>query len=126
MSKKKLRFPKADRSVCHKDGSEKICSKPTELRAKLNAPVTLRQKMQSLWKEFREREEDFRSQESIQDAQDFDIDEGNLPPTPYECEGEMVDHLELDETVGTLPADNTNEGETNAEDSSNDSEEQGN
>ena len=46
---KKVRFKKCKADVCHKDGSEKLSSKPTELRAKINAPVTLRQKMSNLF-----------------------------------------------------------------------------
>jgi hypothetical protein len=97
MAKKKLRFPKADRSVCHKDGSEKICSKPTELRAKIMAPVTLRDKMRGMWKEFREKEIRDNEYETLSDSQDFNV-ENDLPPrSPYEVEGELSDVLEQQE-----------------------------
>lgn len=92
---KKPRHPKACRlGAVNPDGSEKLCSKPTELRAKIIAPISLRQKMQSLWKEFREKEINDNELETIQDSQDFDIESNQLPRTPYETEGEL-DYNEL-------------------------------
>ena len=90
---KSVRFKKEKVSRIKKDGSEKLSSKPTELRAKLNAPVTLREKMKSLWSEFRVKEEEKNSSESLLDASDFELDDGNLPRTPYECEGNLADSL---------------------------------
>jgi hypothetical protein len=95
--KKKVRFKKEKHVPCHKDGSEVICSKPTELRAKIIAPVTLRQKMQNLWSEFREKESERNSFESISDAQDFDVNDDEFPSSPYEVDGELLDSMEAEQ-----------------------------
>lgn len=92
---KKCRFKKQCRlGDIKKDGSENISSKPTELRAKIIAPVTLRQKMNSMWKEFREKEEANLQIESLQDAQDFDVDNDVFPRSQYEVDHELSDHME--------------------------------
>ena len=102
---KKLRHKKECRKGCiNADGSENISSKPTELRAKLIAPVTLRQKMQSLWAEFRQREEENSQLESIQDAQDFDVDADVQLKSPYESEGELLDNVDAIAQQSETPA----------------------
>lgn len=91
--KKKLRFPKVERRYCNKDGSEIVDSKPTEIHAKVN-PVTLRDKMRSLWSEFRLKEQESGEFESIADAQDFDVERDVEPRSQYECEGDLLDHVD--------------------------------
>jgi hypothetical protein len=90
---KKTRFKKEKECYTNKDGSEKLCSKPLSVKGKINAPKTLREKMKELWTEFRVKEEEYSSIESIADAQDFDMDDDSLPRTPYESEGEIADYL---------------------------------
>jgi hypothetical protein len=97
MSKKvkKPRFPK--KSICNglnKDGSEVCDSKPTELRAAMAAPVTMKQKMRALWKEFRVKEQEAGEYESMADAQDFDVSNDDFPSSPYESEVDLADVLE--------------------------------
>jgi hypothetical protein len=126
MSKKKLRFPKENRlGHLNKDGSEKLCSKPTELRASIVAPLTLRQKMQSMWKELREKDEFQNSVESLADAQDFDIDNSKYIGSPYEVEGELSEelaHAEADEIASkqseapAAPADDSEKESSKQED----------
>ena len=94
MAKKKLRFPKADRLQHLKaDGCENVSDKPTEIAARNLAPVSLREKMSNLWKEFREKEQEANQFESIIDAQDFDVSNDVQQKSGYE-----VDH-ELDDAV---------------------------
>lgn len=91
---KKLRFPKKGLpSGLNKDGSEIVDSKPTELRASMEAPVTMRQKMRQLWEEFRVKEEEAQQQESISDAADFDVDNDEFCKSPYENEGSLSDAI---------------------------------
>jgi hypothetical protein len=97
---KKLRFKKACRlGHLKKDGSENLCSKPTELRANFTAPKTLRQKIRDGWKEFREQELENSSEETLEDAQDFNISNEIAPSSPYEVEGEMGDLLDQQEAA---------------------------
>jgi hypothetical protein len=99
MAKKKLRFPKADRlGHIKKDGSENVSSKPTELRAKIQAPVSLREKMKSLWAEFREKEIADSEQESNADAQDFDVSNDDFPSSPYEIAENLEDLIGIAES----------------------------
>lgn len=94
MKEKKLRFKKEDRCKgINSDGSEVCDSKPTELRAQLNAPVTMRQKMRNLWQEFRIKEQESNEFESIIDASDFDVDNDVMPSSPYESEGSLNDAI---------------------------------
>jgi hypothetical protein len=90
---KKQRFKKVKECVVKKDGSENLCSKPTEIRSRIAAPVTLREKMKKLWEEFRIKEEENAAIESLIDAQDFSVEGDDLPSTPYETEGEIMDYL---------------------------------
>ena len=100
MAKKKIkkpRFPKAKKPCLIKeDGSENLCSKPTELRAKISAPVTLRQKMRSMWKEFKEQEDLAKQEETFADSQDFDVDNDAFPKSAYEVEGDLLDQYDQD------------------------------
>ena len=75
-TKKKSRFAKKCRikGSINPDGSEIVDGKPTKLHATIQAPATLRQKMRQYWQEFREREIHDNSYETLQDAEDFDID----------------------------------------------------
>jgi hypothetical protein len=110
MAKKKLRFKKDSLpSGCNPDGSEICDSKPTELRAKMVAPVTMRQKMQSLWKEFNLKQKEAMEFETIEDAADFDVDNDVMPASGYETEGEFV-HV-----YDALPDDIKELGEANME-----------
>lgn len=99
MAKKKvkIRFPKEKKPCLVKDdGSENLCSKPTELRAKIIAPVTLRQKMRQMWSEFKEQDELNNSQETLADSQDFDVDNDAFPKSAYEVEGDLLAQHEMD------------------------------
>lgn len=100
-NKKKLRFPKKSLPTgLDKCGAEICDSKPTELRAKIIAPVTLRQKMKELWKDFSHRQEEANSIESIQDAADFDVSNDDFPISQYETEGSLKHVLDyVDEEV---------------------------
>lgn len=103
MSKKvkKIRFKKE--SLCSglkSDGSEICDSKPTELHMKMTAPVTMRQKMKSLWKEFQLKQEESGQMESLEDAGDFDVNNDEFPKSPYETEGELKHALQyVDEDI---------------------------
>ena len=90
---KKIRFQKSKEKDLglNKDGSEKLSSKPTELRANLNNPVSLRQKMKNLWMEFNQKQSDFAEQESLADSQDFDVENDVFGSSPYEVEGDLMD-----------------------------------
>lgn len=90
---KKIRFKKSKEKDLglNNDGSEKLSSKPTELRAKLNNPVSLRQKMKNLWTEFNEKQKDFAEQETLADSQDFDVENDSFGSSPYEVEGDLID-----------------------------------
>lgn len=92
---KKVRFKKEKVININKDGSEKISSKPTKIHGK-TAPVSLRQKMKSLWAEFNEKQKDASEVESIADAQDFDVSNDAELKSPYEVDGELEDALNLD------------------------------
>jgi hypothetical protein len=95
MAKKKVRFKKACRLGSLKsDGAEVCDSKPTELRMALNAPVTMRQKMRSLWEEFRLKEEEKNAIETIEDSMDFNVSNDDFPSSPYESEGSIHDALD--------------------------------
>lgn len=98
---KKLRFKKD--SLCSglkSDGSEICDSKPTALRAKAMAPVTMRQKMKQLWSDFNVRQDEANSIETIQDAADFDVSNDEFPSSPYENEGSLKHVLEyVDEDI---------------------------
>lgn len=94
---KKLRFPKVKKEkILNPDGSEFVSSKPTELRAKIIAPVTLRSKMQQMWKEFREKEEENNSEETLADSQDFDVNNDEFIQSPYEVEGDLLEKYDQD------------------------------
>jgi hypothetical protein len=103
---KKLRFPKAKRNLgINADGSEICDSKPTELRASMQAPVTMRQKMRQLWAEFREKEMESEQMESIQDAADFDVSNDDFLSSEYEVEGSLKHVLDyVDEEVKSAVA----------------------
>jgi hypothetical protein len=99
---KKLRFPKKCRLkdvVDLKTGSELVSDKPTQLRATLVKPATLREKMTTLWKEMRERQEYEDSEETLADAQDFDVSNEEIWHSPYECEGEVHELMEQQEEL---------------------------
>ena len=101
---RKLRFKKSKKININKDGSEAVSSKPTELRAKINSPVTLRQKMTSMWKEFQIKEQERNEIETIIDAQDFDVSNDSQPVSPYEVENELADQLDYDESQSFDPS----------------------
>lgn len=91
----KTRFEKKSRKDwVKKDGSEAVSSKPSELRAKIIAPTTLRQKMNNLWNEFRMKEAERDSVESLADAVDFDVDNDEFLKSPYESEGSFYDTID--------------------------------
>jgi hypothetical protein len=94
---KKLRFKKEKKINIKKDGSEAVSSKPTELRAKLSSPVTLRQKMTSMWKEFQFKEKERQEIETIADASDFDISNETEQLSGYEVDSELSDALNFAE-----------------------------
>lgn len=99
---KKVRFKKEKVININKDGSEKISGKPTKIHGK-SAPVSLRQKMKSLWQEFNEKQKDSSEIESIADAQDFDVSREEELRSPYEVDGELEDALNLDAAGSYAP-----------------------
>jgi hypothetical protein len=98
---KKCRFKKEKKDAfLNEDGSEICDSKPTKLRQKVMAPVTMRQKMKQMWKDFAVREAERESIESIEDAADFDVSNDDFPRSQYETEGSLKHVLEyVDEDI---------------------------
>lgn len=87
---KKLRFPKPLKNQeVRQDGSEIIDPKPTELRQRSEAPMTMRQKMHQMWKEFDLKNRESNEFESLQDAGDFDVDSDPMPLSGYETEMDL-------------------------------------
>jgi hypothetical protein len=85
--KKKLRYPKKNRKqFLDKNGAEVHTSKPTKIHSKIKAPMTLRTKMTQMWKEFAIKQEETNSEETLQDASDFDVENDVFPTSPYEVE----------------------------------------
>jgi hypothetical protein len=106
---KKTRFPKKCRVKINKDGSENICTKPLSIRTKISQPRTMREKMITMWKEFSDLNQHSTSIETIADSLDFDVDNDPLPSSPYESEGNMLDHLEAQQfEITEQPKENVN------------------
>jgi hypothetical protein len=92
---KKLRHKKCSLpSGCNPDGSEIVDSKPTEIRAKAMAPVTMRQKMRQLWKEFDLKKMESNEFETLEDAGDFNVDNDQQKLSGYETDADLVHVLE--------------------------------
>lgn len=121
MAKKKLRFPKKDRlGHLKRDGSENVSSKPTELRAKINNPVSLREKMKQMWSEFRENEDRNNQFESNEDAQDFNVSNDEFPSSPYEISDELHDQIAQDAANIALQKINQTKEQVNPAEEKND------
>jgi hypothetical protein len=110
---KKIRFKKDSLpSGLNKDGSEICDSKPTELHSKMHAPVTLRQKMKSLWKDFQQREQEANEIETIQDAADFEVSNEDMLVSQYEHSGSLKHVLDyIDDDLKEAAAQAAKDGE---------------